>query len=719
MDECRKRMFKRSFGRKATALVFAVAAAVAGSAADGAAKALVEKKAAPLEWLFPTGDSTPHEGMAFADGVTGVLAWGGGDTLKLTVGRSDLWDHRGGYAWTEGQSYTNITDAILKGDKERLLGLFKKDTPPGEKRNPFMLPLGRVEVKIPGATLKRGTLDVKTGVGTVEFDLGGVPRRAELAMGKQSRVFALKVPDGIAFSAKAVSCMEFSGVGKTLASLGYKMPKRRAGGFTWNLPADESVTLDLATGAGGLSIRTWRGADEPKSAVPSFADVRAESAAYWKRFWDEGARVKVPDPVIQGLFYYGMYRFGAMTDPDGVAAGLQGPWIEDNALPPWSGDYHFNINVQECYSPAYRGGHFANMMPLFRMILSWRPTLRDNARKFADVEGYCLPHSVSDRGVTIGGFWTGTIDHGSTAWVADMMWRYVKYSRDVEFLRADAYDFMKGAMRVYRAMMVEDGKGALAFPVGPSPEWGGSDFDTAVGRNPSFQLAAAHRLARNLVAAAGMLGENPDPMWLDVERRLPLASVDDSRGGILLFEDRPLTASHRHHSHMAGLFPFDIFDLSDSATAVTVEKTYEKWREMGTSKWTGWCIPWAAVLNVHAGRPADAVKMLHAWDEYFTNPGHASRCYAWKPGFTGGKRQPRVGKDGRHVGHEVMQMDGQCSFAAAVLELMAHEVNGKTEFFRGCPPEWKDVSFENVALSDGRRVSGRRLDGKATISYVK
>ena len=48
-------------------------------------KALVQKRALPLEWLFPTGDETPHEGMAFADGVTGVLAWGGGDTLKLTV----------------------------------------------------------------------------------------------------------------------------------------------------------------------------------------------------------------------------------------------------------------------------------------------------------------------------------------------------------------------------------------------------------------------------------------------------------------------------------------------------------------------------------------------------------------------------------------------------------------------------------------------------------
>ena len=65
----------------------------------------------------------------------------------------------------------------------------------------------------------------------------------------------------------------------------------------------------------------------------------------------------------------------------------------------------------------------------------------------------------------------------------------------------------------------------------------------------------------------------------------------------------------------------------------------------------------------------------------------------------------------------VLNEDGQCAFAAAVLEMMAHEVNGKTEFFKGCPPEWKDVSFENIALSDGRRASGRRLDGKAKVTY--
>ena len=41
--------------------------------------------AAVVEWNFPRLGNC-HEGMAFADGVTGVRVWGGGDTINLTVG---------------------------------------------------------------------------------------------------------------------------------------------------------------------------------------------------------------------------------------------------------------------------------------------------------------------------------------------------------------------------------------------------------------------------------------------------------------------------------------------------------------------------------------------------------------------------------------------------------------------------------------------------------
>ena len=40
--------------------------------------------AAPVEWDFPRMGSC-HEGIAFGDGKTGVLVWGGGDEILLAT----------------------------------------------------------------------------------------------------------------------------------------------------------------------------------------------------------------------------------------------------------------------------------------------------------------------------------------------------------------------------------------------------------------------------------------------------------------------------------------------------------------------------------------------------------------------------------------------------------------------------------------------------------
>lgn len=657
-----------------------------------------------VQWEFPRTASC-HEGIPFADGRTGVLVWGGGDTINLTVGRGDLWDHRGGYAWTDEQSYTNICAAVATRDNDRLKSLFSNEPPPnwGGRYNPYMLPLGRVVVKIPGKTVRRGALDTATGLGELSFTDGTGVR---LAMSKASHAFAMQFPKDAEYSVRSVPGTE-SDVWKTLANRGFEKARvldgevAGVGGFTWKLPVDAPVWLSWRKSGREMTLATGRGDKAPVDDV-SFDRTASESAAHWSAFWREGARVKVPDPVVQQIFDLGMYKFGAMTDPDGFAAGLQGQWLEDDRLVPWNGDYHFNINVQECYSPAYRGGHFKNLMPLFRMVLSWRPLLRDNARKFVGIDhGYVLPHSVDDRGVCIGGFWTGTIDHASTAWIASMMMRYVRYSGDTSFLKSGAFDFMKGAMSVYRAMM-EERNGRLSIPIGPSPEWGDSNVQKAVGRDPSFQLAAAHRLAMDLADAAVLLGESPDPMWLDVSKRLP--AFTDGPNGFQLFEGQPFIASHRHHSHMAGIYPFDTVDFGDPNSRRAAYATYRNWVFKGPGEWSGWCVPWAAILHTRFGSADAAVQMLHNWKVFYNNPGHGSLHDAFRSGFTVFTGRPTI-----------MQMDGQCAAVTAILELMAHETNGRVEFFKGCPDDWKEVSFENLALSDGRRVSGSRINGKVSV----
>lgn len=213
-----------------------------------AALAAMGALAARVEWMFPRERSC-HEGLAFSDGVTGVLVWGGGDALNLTVGRGDLWDHRGGYPWFETQSYSNIVSLVQAGRKDELLSLFRNDPPPnwGGRYNPCMLPLGRVVVRILGGELVSGELETRTGLGRLLLRSGGRMAEIEIAMIKASRTFALRLPAGADFEVETLSAMDFPVSSKALRPRGFSDPEKRdgpsEGGFLWTLPADPLVSL--------------------------------------------------------------------------------------------------------------------------------------------------------------------------------------------------------------------------------------------------------------------------------------------------------------------------------------------------------------------------------------------------------------------------------------------------------------------------------------------
>lgn len=86
--------------------------------------------------------------------------------------------------------------------------------------------------------------------------------------------------------------------------------------------------------------------------------------------------------------------------------------------------------------------------------------MRENAQPFVGIEdGFMLPHAVDDRATNGGGFWTGAVDHGCTAWVGKMMFDYWLYGGEKKFLKSVAFPFMVGALRVYEAMLERRGAG--------------------------------------------------------------------------------------------------------------------------------------------------------------------------------------------------------------------------------------------------------------------
>ena len=92
-------------------------------------------------WEFPLPRT--HTGVLLGNGTLGALVWGTGSELRITLGRADHWDHRGGMPWTEKTSYRAIRDCLERGDEPRLRALFEQiEEREGEPRRPTVLPVG-------------------------------------------------------------------------------------------------------------------------------------------------------------------------------------------------------------------------------------------------------------------------------------------------------------------------------------------------------------------------------------------------------------------------------------------------------------------------------------------------------------------------------------------------------------------------------------------------
>ena len=66
-------------------------------------------------------------GAMLGNGITGITLWGGGNTLNITVGSGNLWDHRGGMPWRPDQNFSAIRKALEAKDMDAIYKMFAPD----------------------------------------------------------------------------------------------------------------------------------------------------------------------------------------------------------------------------------------------------------------------------------------------------------------------------------------------------------------------------------------------------------------------------------------------------------------------------------------------------------------------------------------------------------------------------------------------------------------
>ena len=691
---------------------------------------VIRYEALPTQWA---------EGLPLGNGELGVMCWSDGKHLRFSFDSAGAWDLRqkSGRPDYSQLSYGKLREWVSSGDFEAINAASERM---GERDPlyPTKVHLGRLDLSCeldPDSELSLSLADASVhGV----LKRGDSEHRLHAFVCRDRNLFCLQIdpwPENA-----PLDLLPFYVTSPGLTALGHpKLEVSQEDGLTvavqhilpntflalcWNSGGPE-VIISYAEGNDAKSARAKAVAEHSQYRELGFSRLFDDHGQSWQEFWSASA-ISLPERDLEFLWYYGLYVLGSCARLGSNPPGLQGLWAMDGRDPPWRGDYHADMNVQETFWSSLASGHLDLMDVWLDFAFEALPQAEQLTREMFGTEG-AFQHCSFLPGYTLflgGGWYTVAFAWSHTGWLTHLAWSRWRYSKDVAWLAQKGYPIVRSAFQFYSANLEEGDDGRYHIPLSSNPEYGGP-HPAGWCRDPNIDIALIRRCCdwvREMEAAL-QIDELTDRAQ-EIHERLvgyhlvgserPVSFGDGASAGnptvLALWKDKPLDYSHRHPSHLMAIHPaMDITIDGSEEDRRIIDDSMEQYLALGQYYWAGHTYVQMASMAAVMGKPDMAHHFLRCYRERWilSNGLHFNKDIGDRgTSFFSGVPREWLSAEAPFTINET------CGISCGMSDMLVQGWGDRVRIFPAVPQKWQDLLFVDLRTEGAFTVSALMRQGR-------